>query len=127
MVDTHAHLGLCGPSEGELVDAASEAGVRRILTVGLGEDSNPAAVAAAASNGGVFASVGRHPNSADGFDEGAAEVIEQLCGQPGVVAVGETGLDFYRDRVRPGATAACLQRPDRDRTAHRQSAGDSPP
>jgi TatD DNase family protein len=101
MVDTHAHLGLCGPSEGELVDAASDAGVRRILTVGLGEDSNPAAVAAAASNGGVFASVGRHPNSADGFDEGAAEVIEQLCGQPGVVAVGETGLDFYRDRSDP--------------------------
>src|SRR5215210_1147870 len=101
MVDTHAHLALCEPSEGELVGAARDAGVRRILTVGLGEDTNPEAVASAQSDEGVFASVGRHPNSAVGFDEGAAEAIEELCGQPGVVAVGETGLDFYRDRSDP--------------------------
>jgi TatD DNase family protein len=101
VVDTHAHLGLCEPGETELVEAAREAGVRRILTVGLGEDSNPAAVASAEANDGVFASVGRHPNSASGFDEGAAEAIEELCGLPGVVAVGETGLDFYRDRAQP--------------------------
>ena len=50
----------------------------------------------------MFASVGRHPNSADGFDPAAAEAIEELCAMPEVVAVGETGLDFYRDRVRPG-------------------------
>jgi TatD DNase family protein len=101
MVDTHAHLGLCEPSDGELVGAAREAGVGRILTVGLGEDSNPAAVASAEAYEGVFAAVGRHPNGAAGFDQGAAEAIEQLCELPGVVAVGETGLDFYRDRSDP--------------------------
>jgi TatD DNase family protein len=101
VVDTHAHLGLCEPSEEELVSAARDSGVERILTVGLGEDSNPGAVAAAETYEGVFASVGRHPNSAGGFDEGAAEAIEQLCQLPGVVAVGETGLDFYRDRSDP--------------------------
>ena len=101
MVDTHAHLGLCEPPEVELVEAARDAGVRRVLTVGLGEDSNPDAVAAAEAYEGVFASVGRHPNSAGGFDEGAARAIEQLCELPGVVAVGETGLDFYRDRSDP--------------------------
>jgi TatD DNase family protein len=101
VVDTHAHLGLCEPSEAELVSAARDSGVERILTVGLGEDSNPDAVAAARAYEGVFASVGRHPNSAGGFDEGAAEAIEQLCHLPGVVAVGETGLDFYRDRSDP--------------------------
>lgn len=101
MIDTHAHLGLCEPAEAELVDAAAEAGVRRILTVGLGEDSNPDAVAAAARHEGVFASVGRHPNSAAGFDDAAGAAIEELCGRPGVVAVGETGLDFYRDRSDP--------------------------
>jgi len=101
VVDTHAHLGLCEPSEAELVEAARGAGVRRVLTVGLGEDSNPGAVAAAESYEPVFASVGRHPNSVGGFDEGAAEAIEQLCELPGVVAVGETGLDFYRDRSDP--------------------------
>ena len=101
MVDTHAHLGLCEPPEAELVDAARAAGVNRILTVGLGEDSNPDAAASARASEEVFASVGRHPNSADGFDQAAAEAIEELCGRPGVVAVGETGLDFYRDRSDP--------------------------
>ena len=48
MVDTHAHLGLCEPRETELVASARDAGVNRILTVGLGEDSNPTAVRSAA-------------------------------------------------------------------------------
>ena len=101
MVDTHAHLGLCEPAEAELVESARGAGVSRILTVGLGEDSNPEAVRAANEHKGVFASVGRHPNSAAGFDDAAAGAIEELCAEPGVVAVGETGLDFYRDRSDP--------------------------
>jgi TatD DNase family protein len=101
VVDTHAHLRLCEPADDELVSAAEAAGVARILNVGLGEDSNPGAVETARLNEGVFASVGRHPNSAAGFDGAAAEAIEELCGQDGVVAVGETGLDFYRDRSDP--------------------------
>jgi TatD DNase family protein len=101
VVDTHAHLGLCEPPETELVRSARDAGVNRILTVGLGEDSNPGAADSAEASEGVFASVGRHPNSADGFDQGAAEAIEELCARPGVVAVGETGLDFYRDSSDP--------------------------
>jgi len=101
VVDTHAHLALCEPSEDELIGSAREAGVSRILTVGLGEDSNPGAVASARTSEEVFASVGRHPNSANGFDDAAAAAIEELCSEPGVVAVGETGLDFYRDRSDP--------------------------
>jgi TatD DNase family protein len=101
VVDTHAHLGLCEAGEAELLEAAAEAGVRRILNVGLGEDSNPGVVDSASEHEAVFASVGRHPNGAGGFDEAAAEAIEELCGSPGVVAVGETGLDFYRDRAGP--------------------------
>jgi TatD DNase family protein len=101
VVDTHAHLGLCEPSDSDLVAAAREAGVRRVLNVGLGEDSNPGVVAAAKEHDEVFASVGRHPNGADGFDRAAADAIEELCADPAVVAVGETGLDFYRDRSDP--------------------------
>jgi TatD DNase family protein len=101
VVDTHAHLGLCEPDYSELVAAAREAGVRRILTVGLGEDSNPGAVEAARAHEEVFACVGRHPNGANGFDQAAAEAIEELCERDGVVAVGETGLDRYRDRADP--------------------------
>ena len=101
MIDSHAHIGLCEAGPGEIVAQARDAGVGRILTVGLGEDSNPGAVALAAEHDEVFASVGRHPNSANGFDQAAAEAIEELCADPGVRAVGETGLDFYRDNADP--------------------------
>jgi TatD DNase family protein len=101
VVDTHAHLALCEADEDELIAAARGAGVRRILTVGLGEDSNPEAVRAAEEDQGVFAAVGRHPNSADGFDRAAAEAIEELAARRAVVAIGETGLDFYRDSSEP--------------------------
>lgn len=102
MIDSHAHIGLCEPGAGEIVAAAHEAGVERILTVGLGEDSNPGAVMLAGEHEQVFACVGRHPNSAGGFDQGAAEAIEELCADPRVRAVGETGLDLYRDGSAPG-------------------------
>ena len=108
MIDSHAHIGLCEADADEVVAVAREAGVRRILTVGLGEDSNPGAVALAREHGEVFACVGRHPNSADGFDDAAAEAIEGLCDAPAVRAVGETGLDFYRDGAAPSEQRRAL-------------------
>ena len=69
MIDSHAHLGLADAPEAELVAAARRVGVERILTVGIDEESNRAAVRTAQELEGVFASVGRHPNSAEGFDE----------------------------------------------------------
>jgi TatD DNase family protein len=102
VVDTHAHLTLGEASPAELIATASSAGVRRILTVGLGDDTNPAAIRLAEGNEGVFAAVGRHPNSSDGFDDAAAATLEKLAASPEVVAVGETGLDFYRDSSEPG-------------------------
>jgi TatD DNase family protein len=102
VVDTHAHLGLCEPGADEVVAAAREAGVRRILTVGLDEASNREAIADAEAHEEVFASVGRHPNSAAGFDEAAAADVAELAGHPRVRAIGETGIDLYRE----GAPAA---------------------
>ncbi|MBM3667446.1 MAG: TatD family deoxyribonuclease [Actinobacteria bacterium] len=97
MIDSHAHLGLCEPSPEELVAAAREAGVDRILTIGLGEDSNPGVIELAREHEQVFAAVGRHPNSAAGFYELDAEELERLAASEEVVAVGETGLDWYRE------------------------------
>ena len=102
MVDTHAHLGLCEEDAGDLVSAARAAGVGRILTVGLGEESNPDAIAMAEEHEEVYACIGRHPNSAAGFDDAAAAQIERLAEHPRVAAIGETGLDFYRDRSPRG-------------------------
>jgi TatD DNase family protein len=97
MIDTHAHLGVCEPADGELVADARRAGVRRVLTVGLDELSNREAIGAAEAHEEVFAAVGRHPNSATGFDEAAAADIEELAANSEVRAIGETGLDYYRD------------------------------
>ena len=97
MVDTHAHLGLCEQDDGELVRAASEAGVERILTVGLGDDSNPEAIEIAEAHEEVRAAVGCHPNSAGDYDDAAAERLRELATHPQVAAIGETGLDLYRE------------------------------
>lgn len=98
MVDTHAHLVLCEPeSPEEVVGAARAVGVAKILSVGLDEATNRATVDLAGELEGVYASVGRHPNQASGFDRAAADELRTLCLEEQVVAVGETGLDLYRE------------------------------
>ncbi len=97
MVDTHCHLGLCEPPAAELIAAAREARVRRLLTVGLDEETNAEALALTEQHPEVWACVGRHPNSATGFDDAAAEAIAEIAADGRVAAVGETGLDYYRD------------------------------
>jgi TatD DNase family protein len=99
VIDSHAHLTLCDGEPAELVAASREAGVRRILTVGLDEESNRAAIGLAGEHEEVHAAVGRHPNGTSGFDSTAAADIERLAEDPAVAAIGETGLDFYRDRA----------------------------
>jgi TatD DNase family protein len=101
MIDSHTHLFLCDGEEYELVAAASGAGVVRMLTVGMNAETNAAAVASAERHGPVFAAVGRHPNEASGFDEGTVAEIAELGRHEKVRAIGETGLDFYRDYATP--------------------------
>jgi TatD DNase family protein len=99
MIDTHCHLGLCDPPDDELVAGARRVGVRRLLSVGIDDAGSAEAIAAAQRHEEVFACVGRHPNGATGFDDAAAARIEELARDPRVVAVGETGLDYYRGRA----------------------------
>jgi TatD DNase family protein len=99
VVDTHCHLDVCGPPDAELVQRARAAGVGRIATVGMNEDSIGRALAAAEAHEEVFAIVGRHPNEAGGFGPADLEPIERAAGHPRARAIGETGLDYYRDRA----------------------------
>jgi len=99
MVDTHAHVSLCEGDAAGVVERAAVAGVSRILTVGLDEESNRDAVALAREHDGVWAAVGRHPNSATGWDAQAEAELLELASSEHVAAIGETGLDFYRDRA----------------------------
>jgi TatD DNase family protein len=97
MIDSHTHLHLCEPPDAELVEAAAEAGVHRMVTVGTDGASCRAALAAAEDFPQVYAAVGRHPNSATGFDDADYAELEALAAHPRCVAIGETGLDFFRN------------------------------
>jgi len=101
MIDSHTHLSLCDGSDSFVVAAAHEAGVERMLTVGMDAKSNAAALDAAERHGVVFAAVGRHPHESAGFGDGAVAEIARLGAHEGVRAIGETGLDFFRDYADP--------------------------
>ncbi len=97
MIDSHTHLHACKPDDAELVAAAVEAGVRRMLTVGTNGETCRAALRAAERFPEVYVAIGRHPNDATGFDDAVLSELRELADHPRCVAIGETGLDDYRD------------------------------
>jgi TatD DNase family protein len=111
VIDSHTHLDSCAPPNDALVAAATAAGVTRILTVGMDEASNRSALAASETFPQVYAAVGRHPNHAEAFDDAALADIEHLAAHAGCAAIGETGLDYYRDTA---------PRADQERAFHAQ-------
>jgi TatD DNase family protein len=96
LIDSHTHLDACEPPDEELVAAAAAAGVVRMLTVGTDPDSCAAALRAAERFPAVYAAIGCHPNVAAQLDR---ELLRELAAHPRCVAIGETGLDYYRDRA----------------------------
>lgn len=101
MIDSHTHLDLCEPPNTQLVEAAELAGVRRMLTVGIDGASSRDALAAAEAFPQVYAAVGRHPNAAKGFDDADLAELRALAAHERCLAIGETGLDFYREDAPP--------------------------
>jgi TatD DNase family protein len=97
VIDSHTHLELCEPPDAELVAAATAAGVSHILTVGIDGASCRAALAAAEAFPQVYAAIGRHPNAAKGFDGADLAELRALAAHERCLAIGETGLDFYRE------------------------------
>lgn len=97
MIDSHTHLDLCEPANAELVAAADAVGVTRMLTVGIDGASCRAALATAEDFPQVYAAIGRHPNSAKGFDDADLAELRALAAHERCVAIGESGLDFYRE------------------------------
>ena len=97
MIDSHTHLDLCAAPDAQLVAAADAAGVKRLLTVGTDGSSCRAALVAAEAFPQVFAAVGRHPSAAKGFDHADLAELRALAAHERCLAIGETGLDFYRD------------------------------
>jgi TatD DNase family protein len=97
MIDSHTHLHVCKPDDADLVAAAVDAGVTKMLTVGTNGATCREALAAAERFPQVFAAIGHHPNEATGFDDGHLVELQALAEHPRCVAIGETGLDHFRD------------------------------
>jgi TatD DNase family protein len=97
VIDTHAHLDACAEPADELVARALEVGVDRIVSVGSGLDSCRETLAIAGRHDGVFAALGVHPHQASEPDAARLDELRELLAHERAVAVGETGLDFYRD------------------------------
>ena len=97
MIDSHTHLERTPGTDAEIVAAAREAGIKRILTIGLDPASCANAQRAAEEHEEVFFAAGHHPNGADHYAGGLAP----YAAHPKCRAIGETGLDNFRDYASP--------------------------
>jgi TatD DNase family protein len=99
VIDTHAHLQMpdFAPDWPKALDNAKEAGIEYTVIIGYDVDSSRRAIAMAEQSGSLLASVGMHPHDASSLDASALGELRELAKHPKVVAIGETGLDFYRD------------------------------
>lgn len=98
LVDTHCHLpALEHRPLNDILADAEKAGIKKIICIGasVGKQSASDAVALAERHSNVWASVGVHPHDAKSFTD--LDGLEDLARHPRVVAIGETGLDFFRD------------------------------
>jgi len=99
LFDTHAHLDMpqfAGDLAG-IMARARQAGVERFVTIGIDLASSRKAIELARTNPGVSATAGIHPESAGKTSQQDIDKLAELAKEPGVVAIGEIGLDFYHD------------------------------
>jgi TatD DNase family protein len=96
--DTHAHLVYpdFAPEIDAVVARAAAAGITRIISIGTDLENSARAVAMAEQYPGVYAAVGWHPGDAMDAPPDVREELRRLARHPKVVAIGETGLDYYR-------------------------------
>ena len=99
LIDTHTHLVFpdFGEDLEEVISRAWEAGVRKMIVPGIDRDSSREAVALSERFAPVYAAVGTHPQDSAAFRDAEMEWFREAVQHPKVVAVGEIGLDFYRD------------------------------
>jgi TatD DNase family protein len=106
-LDSHCHLDLIEQPPADVLAAARAAGIQRVITVGVDEASSHWSAGCAAEHDGVYAAVAIHPNETATAARSPAErdrvlaVLATLADLPQVRAVGETGLDYYRDHATP--------------------------
>jgi TatD DNase family protein len=110
MVDTHAHLdtSVFDKDRREVIARARDAGVGTIITVGTNLESSKKAIGLAEKYPGVLATVGFHPHDVATVDRADIARLGKIANHPRVVAIGEVGLDFYRNYSPRGAQLQAL-------------------
>lgn len=106
--DTHAHLDYDDfvPDFRQMLERAQAAGIVRMISIGTDLASSEKAIRLAEEHSCIYAAVGWHPSNADEAPEDLRPALRPMMAHPKVVAIGETGLDFYRmPSHRPGGTA----------------------
>ena len=96
LIDSHCHLEMLDDAAWAM-EAAHAAGVEAVVSIGIDAASSRLAIGFAERLEGVYATVGLHPHDAGSLDDALLGELEELAAHPRVVAVGECGLDFYRD------------------------------
>lgn len=111
IVDTHAHLDFPELSQDleSVLDRAAQTGVQEIVTIGIDPRSSEKAVLLASRYPQVYATVGIHPHGAHHLDEDTLATLGSLARRERVVAIGEIGLDYYRNRQPRPIQQECLR------------------
>lgn len=101
LVDSHCHLffNLFTDDLDEVLSRAWENGITRILMPGIDLETSQQVVALSEKHPNLFAAIGVHPNDAMSWQAGSLEELRKLAEHPKVIAIGEIGLDYYREKA----------------------------
>jgi TatD DNase family protein len=111
LVDTHCHINFDSYDEDrdQVIERAAQVGVTRVINPAVDVETSKTVVELAARYEGLYAAVGVHPNSTARFAPEDLTAVESLAKAPKVVAIGEIGLDYYRDRSPKSAQVAAFE------------------
>jgi TatD DNase family protein len=101
LTDTHCHLNFTAfdKDRDEVINRAWENGLERVLVPAIDLESSQEIIALTERYSGLYSAVGVHPNSADTWNDDTFTELQKLTNHPNVVAIGEIGLDYFRDHV----------------------------
>ena len=99
LIDSHAHIQLdkFDADRGAVLERAQEAGVHAIMVIGFDLETSRGAIALAEKYNQVYATIGMHPHDAKDLHDETIHIFHELAAHPKVVAIGEMGLDYYRN------------------------------
>ena len=99
LIDSHAHIQLdrFDADRGAVLERAQEAEVHAIMVIGFDLETSRGAIALAEKYNQVYATIGMHPHDAKGLHDETIHIFRELAAHPKVVALGEMGLDYYRN------------------------------